>query len=299
VAANEAYRAGDLNKARQLVDQAAALDPSRAGLWQQHRDQIAARRLILDARAVGVGGDQQHAHELLNDARQIDPRMPAAWNGDLQGAPRTQPARHVSPRDASASGPRGNAETERPAANESATPTLSRSGSPAQRDRQTPRPSWPSSPAPGEPQRPAATSQVDGTRPLAAAPGEPGARPEATADAPDASTEPAGIDPATRWPAPDPRAARENDMPSQQAQHGQAPDQESPRKQQTHTGRVPAEPRGAENPERSTPPSADWRDEVLNQARQPWQPAPSWPHHPVMHRPPETTAPDAGIEPGY
>ena len=44
VAANQAYRAGDLDAARQLIDQAAALDPSRADLWQQHREQIAARR---------------------------------------------------------------------------------------------------------------------------------------------------------------------------------------------------------------------------------------------------------------
>ena len=40
VAANEAYRAGNLDQARQLTDQAAALDPSRAELWQQHRQQI-------------------------------------------------------------------------------------------------------------------------------------------------------------------------------------------------------------------------------------------------------------------
>ena len=39
VAANEAYRAGDLDQAGQLVDQAAALDPSRApSLWQQHSE---------------------------------------------------------------------------------------------------------------------------------------------------------------------------------------------------------------------------------------------------------------------
>jgi hypothetical protein len=42
VAANEAYRAGDLNQAGRLADQAAALDRSGAELWQQHRDQIAA-----------------------------------------------------------------------------------------------------------------------------------------------------------------------------------------------------------------------------------------------------------------
>ena len=46
VAANEAYKAGDLDRAAQLTEQAAALDPSRAGLWQQHRNDIAARRLI-------------------------------------------------------------------------------------------------------------------------------------------------------------------------------------------------------------------------------------------------------------
>ena len=46
VAANEAYKAGDLDRAGELTEQAAALDPSRAGLWQQHRNDIAARRLI-------------------------------------------------------------------------------------------------------------------------------------------------------------------------------------------------------------------------------------------------------------
>ena len=43
VAANQAYRAGDLDAARQLTDQAAALDPARADLWQQHQEQITAR----------------------------------------------------------------------------------------------------------------------------------------------------------------------------------------------------------------------------------------------------------------
>ena len=104
VAANQAYRAGDLDQARQLIDQAAALDPSRAGLWQQHREQIAARRLILDARAAHAAGDQQRADKLLGDARQLDPRMPAIWDGDLDAiclpgqppaAPRTKPRRQA------------------------------------------------------------------------------------------------------------------------------------------------------------------------------------------------------------
>ena len=87
VAANQAYRAGDLDQARQLIDQAAALDPSRAGLWQQHREQIAARRLILDARAAHAAGDQQRADKLLGDARQLDPRMPAIWDGGTPSCP--------------------------------------------------------------------------------------------------------------------------------------------------------------------------------------------------------------------
>ena len=55
VAANQAYRAGDLDAARQLTEQAAALDPGRADLWQQHQEQITARRLILDAQAAHAG----------------------------------------------------------------------------------------------------------------------------------------------------------------------------------------------------------------------------------------------------
>ena len=94
VAANHAYRAGDLDAARQLTDQAAALDPSRADLWQQHREQIAARSLILDAQAAHVDGDHQRVQDLLGQARQLDPRMPAIWDGDLPGLP---PARTAQP----------------------------------------------------------------------------------------------------------------------------------------------------------------------------------------------------------
>jgi hypothetical protein len=272
VAANEAYRAGDLDQARQLVDRAAALDPSRAGLWQQHRDQIAARRLILDAQAAGSGGDQQRAQRLLNDARQIDPRMPAVWNGDLQPTSPTKPARQVNAQGAT------------------------------QPEGHTPQPSWPSLPARGGPQRPAA-SQVDGTHSwpqklMAAAPGEPRARPGASPHTSDASTELADSDPATQWPAPNPRAARKSDVAAQPAKHGEYANQESPWRQQAHGAKVPAEPSGTASPEPSAPPPADWRDEVLNQARQPWQPAPSRLHHPVMRRPPEADAPDAMKERG-
>ena len=91
VAANQAYRAGDLDQARQLTDHAAALDPSRAELWQQNRQQITARRLILDAQTARAGGDHQRAQELLDDARQLDPRMPAIWDGNLPAAYAAQP----------------------------------------------------------------------------------------------------------------------------------------------------------------------------------------------------------------
>ena len=94
VAANHAYRAGDLDAARQLIDQAAALDPSRADLWQQHREQIAARSLILDAQAAYADGDHQRVQDLLGQARQLDPRMPAIWDGDLPGLPSTRTAHH-------------------------------------------------------------------------------------------------------------------------------------------------------------------------------------------------------------
>ena len=49
---------------------------------------------------------------------------------------------------------------------------------------------------------------------------------------------------------------------------------------------------------RDAAPSADWRDEILGAARQPWQPGPSWPDNPALHRPPEADTPGAGIEPG-
>src|SRR5690242_11424410 len=65
VAANQANRTGDLDAARQLTDQAAVLDPSRADLWQQRREQIAGRSLILDAQAAHADGDHQRVQELL------------------------------------------------------------------------------------------------------------------------------------------------------------------------------------------------------------------------------------------
>ena len=93
VAANEAYKAGDLDRAGDLTEQAAALDPSRAGLWQQHRNDIAARRLILSARAAHAADDHERAGKLLQDARQLDPRLQTLWDGGLPAQQAAQPGR--------------------------------------------------------------------------------------------------------------------------------------------------------------------------------------------------------------
>ncbi len=90
--ANEAYRAREFDRARQLIDQAAELDPDRADLWQQHRSEIAAKRLFTQARQARAKGDARLAEKLLEDARQLDPRMQMLWNRHLTGVRSTQHA---------------------------------------------------------------------------------------------------------------------------------------------------------------------------------------------------------------
>jgi hypothetical protein len=85
ITANEAYRTGDFDRARQLIDQAAELDPSQAELWRQHRTEIAARKLFTQARDAAVQGDRPRADKLFEDARQLDTRMRMLWNHDLTG----------------------------------------------------------------------------------------------------------------------------------------------------------------------------------------------------------------------
>lgn len=86
-AAIRAYGAGDLDEARRMTEEAAASDPSRESLWQQYRDQIDARRAVLASRQAyhDGGGDWQRAQELLEQTRQINPRVRgrAIWNQDL------------------------------------------------------------------------------------------------------------------------------------------------------------------------------------------------------------------------
>ena len=293
VAANAAYRAGNLDQARQFTDQAAALDPSRAGLWQQHREQIAARRLILDARSAHARGDHQLARELLSQARQLDPRMPAVWDG---GLPATPPARHA--RDAAAPGPGGTPATGHAAARE----TSGQHRVPAPAGEAPPRPSWPSAPARNQPRRPAphAAPEADSTpssaqRHAAAAPREPRAHPRTTAEDTQASAEPADSHPQARWPAPRPGTARQASPPGPPPS-GEAIASERPAGTQQPSGTAAQRGPGGQDPHRPAPP-ADWRDQILSQARERWQPGPSWPHHPVMHRPAAAASPDAGLGP--
>jgi tetratricopeptide (TPR) repeat protein len=261
VAANEAYREGDLDRARQLTDRAAALDPSRAELWQQHRQQIAARRLILDARAAHAEGDRQRAHALLGDARQLDPRMPAIWDGDLEAGP----------------GHRATA-------------------APGPADGEVPKLQWPSSPARSEPRpAPAAAQRADSVQPPpTATPREPRRHVNAARDNPDPTAEPVAREQSARWPAPSPRAG-DAPPPGQQARHEMTARPEPAGRQQPRAA-TETEPGGNTSPERPGALSADWRDQVLSEARQPWQPAPGWPHNPSLHRPPEAGNPGAGIE---
>jgi hypothetical protein len=299
VAANLAYRGGDLDQARQLIDQAAALDPSRAALWQQHQEQIAARRLILEARSAHAAGDQQRAAMLLSDARQLDPRMPAIWDGDLDARLPARPASRGPAREASASGPRQPSTVNRLAARADA--AAPQPGISAQADRNLPRPSWPSSPARSHPRQsessPAADSGSSSAPPSVAAPTGPSLRPgTATYDA-DASVQPAASDQAG-WPMTDLHAASQNIRPKEQAWPEPDSGQPSSGKQRQPGTAAGTEPVRSGNRQRLAAPDADWRDQILRQARRPGQPGPSWPHSPALRHAPEPGSPDAGLEPG-
>ena len=273
VAANEAYKAGDLDRAGKLTEQAAALDPSRAGLWQQHRNDIAARRLIISARAAHADGDHERAGQLLQDARQLDPRLRTLWDGSLPAQPAASLARPVPGHDTTAPEAGG---TGRPAAT-------------AQLWEQAPERAWPSAPArPGTPRAAPAAGQGAGTQPAAertaevARPREPHTAAPASTGDPDAE---AGGD-AARGPSPNPRSQAQPAAGRADRETGTDP-------------QAPAESSSRPNPPAPAGgPSADWRDQVISQARQPWQPGPSWPDHPAIHRTPQAAAAEPGIEPG-
>ena len=282
VAANEAYRAGDLNQARQLVDQAATLDPSRAVLWQQHRDQIAARRLILDAQAARTDADQQQAQVLLDNARQLDPRMPAIWDGDLPAVPPTRPVHG----DMSVPGPGSNANTVR--AVQAADPRHSTPTATAAGDGRSPHPSWPSSPARRKPRYPVPASpqahepEPTAQRFAAAASREPRRGADATTDDPNVDAATSGTYPSA-WPAPNPRIRQEDVSPTREAR-----DKTGTARETEASNRSPGV--------RDAAPSADWRDDIISAARKPWQPGPRWPDNPALHRSADAGPHDPGIE---
>jgi N12 class adenine-specific DNA methylase/SAM-dependent methyltransferase len=302
VAASQAYRAGELETARQLTDQAAALDPSRAGLWAEHRQQITARQLILDARAAHAEGDHQRAHKLQSDARHLDPRMPALWDGGLPARPADRQAPQSGEHEGPVPGPRQAAVTHRPAAQTAGRPASPAAGDTTQPDQQTPRPSWPSPPARSRQQQPvpgpgADAEQLQAQPPGDAALGEHAAHQRTAAGDPAASTGHAASDPSAGWPARGPRNAREPASPGPQAKHEADASHQAAGRQESGTA-AEAEPGGNQSPRRPAVPGADWRDHVLGQGRQPWQSGATWPRDPALRRPPEAAAPDTGIEPG-
>jgi hypothetical protein len=299
VAANQAYRAGDLDQARQLIDQAAALDPSRARLWQQHREQIAARRLILDARAAHAAGDHQRADKLLGDARQRDPRMPAIWDGDLDARLPARQASRGPVHEASASGQRQSSTANQLVARADA--AMPPPGIPTQASQDPPRPSWPSSPARGHRQQrepsPAADSESSSASPSGAMPAGPRFHSGTVAHDADASVQAAASDPARR-PTPAPGASRQDAWLRGQTRPEPGTGQPPNGKQHQPGTAAGTERVTGRNLPRSAAPDADWRDQVLHQARQPGQPGPSWPHSPALRHTYEPGRPDAGLELG-
>ena len=297
VAANQSYRAGDLDQARQLIDQAAAFDPSRARLWQQHQEQIAARRLILDARAAHAAGDHQRADKLLGEARQLDPRMPAVWDGGLDARLSVPPASRVPAREAPVSNPHQAFMANQPTAQPNAASPQPRI--PAHAEHGPSRPSWPSSPTRSHPPQPESTRAADSGSSSALRSGvaQAGKRLHsgtATRDA-DTSVEAEATD-LTRWSTPDPNAVGQD--PRSKGQDGPEPGTDHPPNGKQHQPGTAAaiEPPSSDRPQQLATPDVDWRDQILRQARHPGQPGPSWPHSPALRHVLEPGSPDVGPE---
>ncbi len=218
------------------------------------------------------------------------------WDGDLPGLPTARTASHPRERVA-APGPDGPAGSSRPVDRSAETRHRARTAA-APADRGVSRPAWPESPARAEPSVPAPRTPEEIGH---AQPGQPGdvtaAAREPRAGAgiavgdmhPDA--EPADDDPAARWPAPNPRAARITSPPGRQGSHVVAESRETERAgpaTETEAG-------GTTSGRPAVPP--DWRDQVLAAARQPWQPGPRQPRDSSPSISPERQAPSADVEP--
>ncbi len=166
-----------------------------------------------------------------------------------------------------------------------------------QGDQDPPRPSLP---AHSHPQQPQSSAVADGGPASASRSGavspEPLAHPEAVAPAADKSGQ-AASNPA-RWPAPDPRTSGQNQQSTAQARPD--PDTGRPSSGRQHQSSTTAQPEqvNSRSAQPWTAPEADWRDQILHQARQPQHPSPSWPYSPALRHMPEPDAPEAGLEPG-
>jgi hypothetical protein len=216
--------------------------------------------------------------------------MPAIWDGDLDASLPARPASRGPAGEASTPGPR-----QYPAANQlavradAATPPP---GIPAQAGQDPPRPSWPSSPARNPQQRessPVADSGLSSTLPSDAASATPRVRRGTVTHDADASVR-------ARRSAPDAGASsrdvrlRAQTLPEPST--GQLPNG----KQHQPGTAARTEPVTGRDPQPPAAPDADWRDQILRQARQPERRGPSWPHSPALHHTPEPGRPDTGLE---
>ena len=299
LAANHADRTGNLDAARQLTDQAASLDPSRADLWQQHREKIAARSMILDAQAARTDGDHQRTQDLLGQARQLDPRMPAIWDGDLPGLSPARSAHHSREHEA-APGSDRHAEGSRAVTRGVGTRQQTRAAA-APADRGALQPSWPGSPARGQPGVPAPRSaeetsaQPSPQRDPVAPPRLPGSRAGIAAGDTQPDAEPADDDPSARWPAPNPHASRETSPPGRQEGSVVAASQATRPTERPGTATYAEFGAAANADGPATPP--DWRDQLLADARRSWQPVADQPCDPSASVPPPRQASRTDIEP--
>jgi hypothetical protein len=292
VAANEAYRARDFDQARRHTSEAAALDPSRAALWQQHRSQIDARELFLQAQATHAEGDQDRAQKLMEDARQLDLRMQTLWDRNL---PRTDGGQcgHHSRADSPPSGDK------RPG--RSAPESVRR-----RTVRQADGPQWPAKPvlyrAPRAGSQPG--RDVSAAREESALPGtgEPSAgesetaEPGRTGDMPAAAWRPRPIrdsqmtPPKGRGPVSSPgRESGAQDAHAEVDRHAATCPAQGTHRRDEVSHRLGADPAGPRRGPRETArqaDSTDWRDAVIKKERREWQPRlaqPGGPARPAAH----------------
>ena len=114
----------------------------------------------------------------------------------------------------------------------------------------------------------------------------------------DADTTIQAVEGPARWPDLEPHATGQDLRSKEHAWPQPASGQPLSGRQRQPGTAAGTEPVRNRNPQRLAGPDADWRDQILHQARQPGHPAPSWPHSPALHHTPEPGGPDSGPELG-